>query len=113
MDLSNDPKLNERILKLANFNIKIDYTLTRQDEKQKLFCIYSLSVFLFQFNFYISRSNLTDTNNGGDDPLIGTNNNYLLALLFYADLTDINHGSDDPLTGIEPFCPRQLTRFYS
>jgi hypothetical protein len=84
---------------------------TRQ--KTKTFLYISLIAINFQFYFHISRSKLTDTSNGGDDPLIGTNNNCLLALLFYADLTDINHGSDDPLIGIEPFYPRQLTRFYS
>ena len=81
--------------------------------RQKLLCIYSLSFISFQFYFHISRSNLTDINDGSDGPLIGTHNNCFLALLFYADLTDINHGSDDPLIGIEPFYPRQLTRFYS
>jgi len=53
---------------------------TRQ--KQKLFLYIFLIRIIFQFYFYILHSYLTDTNNGGDDPLIGTNYNYLLALLF-------------------------------
>ena len=83
------------------------------DKRKNFSCIYSLSLINLLFYFHISRFNLTDINNGSDDPLIGTHDNCLLALLIHADLTDINHGSDDPLIGIEPFYPRQLTRFYS
>ena len=52
-------------------------------QKTKLFCIYFLSIIIFQFCFYISHSNLTETNKGGDDPLIGTNKNYFKYSLYF------------------------------